>query len=207
MTQTLKFENWKSGRRLVIRNEKGQLIASRTQKGSGIKTKEQAKKIFKKTGTFYIDRTRISRNFSRLENKKIKKVTFAGKSKTKQISTTNKGFRSITQIGKDTVLIRSKKPIRNEKHAQKVVELKIEGKVYYVYSDLNGSEKEKNKQAFLRARSDAIANGVINYDWSIQPTGTDKGAFVSPRGQQVPFTYTVEVQTFVKSEGFFETKI
>jgi len=58
MIQKLKFETWNGRRAIVLRTEEGKLITWRYQKGSGIKSKQIAKKVYTKNGTFHRDRVK-----------------------------------------------------------------------------------------------------------------------------------------------------
>lgn len=194
----IKFENWKNGKQAVIRNSKGQLISRRKLKGSGIRTKAKAIKIFKKNGTLAKDTVTISRRKTTVSDTKGKKVQIKTDKGTVTVKDT---LENATLIGKNTALIKSKEPIKNQKHYQFIVKATWgEDNIKTIgYSNLK-SKGGTVQQAFDRAYGSAMEKLGINYEWTIHKDSDNKGVLRSPNGKQaITFTYTVEVGTYVQT--------
>ena len=170
-----KFENWKNGRYIVQRNDQGKFITYRKQKGSGIKSVKQANEILNKTGTFRVDTVRIG----------VKRV------KANDIL-------SRTKIGKNTIILRTNKPLKKENYYQYVTS------IYWIkarkttigFSNMRSNKEESTK----RAIQGAIRLGIISYEWTVD---IDNLIATPPEadGKPVRFTIKHEVSTYVKSTG------
>ena len=173
--KTISFENWKSGRHIVLRNEKGYFITYRKQKGSGIKTFKQALEIFNKTGTFNPKSIRVGK-------KRVK---------------TKKDILSRTKIGKNTFIIRSNKPLENEKYYQHVTKIYWGNKRRKTigYSNMRGTKAESIKRAIYGA----IKAGIIDYEWVVD---IDNGVAYPPETNKksIKFELVHQVATYVKEK-------
>jgi hypothetical protein len=203
--ETISFEIWGKKRVIVVRNEKGKFLSRIQQKGSGIKTKEQAYKIYQKNQTLNKKVVRISKKSAETDNSKTDKLIIKGKDKSKTLNLKSKGFRKAKQIGKNTAIIRTKKKFNNEEYYQIVVTVKWGDKQVETigYSDIKGNKL----QAFNRARSGAIARRLIDYDHKISFESETKGVAFKPNNI-VYFEMFTEVQTYVNTENkVFESNI
>jgi len=196
MKPLIRFEIWKGKKVITIRNEKGKLITRRAQKGSGLKSKADVYKLFKKNNTLAKDTVRISRKNPDTTSKRTKRITLKGRDNTKTVNVSASGFQKAIQIGKNTALLKTKKTIKGENNYQYVITIKWGDKQIETigYSDLKGTPK----QAFNRALSIAITKNLINYTHknNIQITN-DKQGFVKDGNNIVYFEYKTEIYTYI----------
>ena len=202
MKPVITFETWKGKKVIVIRNENKKFISWKIQKGSGIKTKEQAYKVYKKNNSLDKQTVRISRNNPKTNIKSVNTVTIKGKDKSKNINVKDSNFQNATQIGKNTVVLRSKRRVKNQQYYQIIAKVKWGDKVSETigYSDIKGTPE----QAFNRARSGAIMKGLISYDHKIKFEGKFKGIAYKPNNI-VYFEVNFEVQTYVNTTKSYAT--
>lgn len=206
----IKFENWKSGKQAVIRNEKGKFITRSRVKGSGIRTKKEFLQKYKDTGSLSKSVAVLSKRVSRVgkfkedskENKR--KLTIKGKDGSKTLTI---DYERSELIGKNTALIKSKKPLKGQNHYQYIVNVRW-GKEKILttgYSDLKNN-KGSQLQAFNRARSQAVELGILKYDEAVHITSPTTGSVTSPqRKTPLTFTYISEVGTYVRTTENFKT--
>lgn len=202
----IKFENWKSGKQAVVRNNKGQFVTKTRVKGSGIKTKKAFIKQYKDTGSLSKKTAIVSNKINRVgnfkkskkpkKNKKILKIK--GKDGTKTLTT---DYKRVELIGKNTALIHSEKSIKGEKRYQFITTVYWgKDKIKTVgYSNLK-NKKGTPTQAFNRAYGHAISLGLLRYDYTIKLDSDANGEAISPNGKhKVAFTYNTEVGTYVQT--------
>jgi len=177
MNETVRFERWKKGTYLVVRNDKGNFITYRKQKGSGVRTKEQAIKLYKKYGSF-------TENVVKLKG-------------TKTTTIKDKSFISKRKIGKNTFVVNSSKPLKKYNKFQYITKIfwGDNRQVTTGYSNLNSNRLE----SVNRAISGAIKAGIITYDYKIELYDNNVGVAVSPNMQtRVMFEFKSEVMSYVK---------
>ena len=189
----IKFENCKTGRQIVVRDDKGRLVSRPKQKRSGLKTKSQAIQRFKEKGSVSKNVSTLSQRTPRIGKSNITRI----KTKDGVITIKQKIERS-QLIGKNTALLKSKNRLKNQKHYQYIVYAKWgDKKVETVgYSDLRGTKL----QAFERAKAGAIQLNLFKYDWVVTFSSEQDGFVTSPDSDQVVyFTLSFEVGTYVRT--------
>jgi|SRR6056297_2880133 len=198
----IRFETWKGKRVITIRNDKGQILSRKQQKGSGIKSKAQAKRIYNKNNSLDINTVKLSNRNPQTKKKKINRLTIKGKDKSKNVNLKGAGFQNATRIGKNTAVLRSKRRIKNNDYNQVIAKVKWGEKQTETigYSDIRGTPE----QAFNRARSGAIMKGLISYDHKIKFEGSLKGVAYKPNNI-VYFEVVFEVQTYVNTTKSYAT--
>jgi hypothetical protein len=179
----VKFENWKSGRYIVKRTEKGAFVTYRKQKGSGIKSRSQAQEIYNLTGTFRSDVVRVNKKRVKLEKNVQQKIY------------------SKTMIGKNTSIIRTNLPIKSEKYYQHVAIIYwykrgTKRQKSIGYSDIRGTKED----AIKRAVWNAIRDKIITYTWSVN-FETNQAFPPDSNSKPIRIELKHEVATYVKSEG------
>lgn len=196
MTQKITFEIWK-GKRVIIIRENGRFVSRKYQKGSGIKSKKQAKAIYKKNATLDRNVAKISRERGYSSRKKVSSLIVKGKDKSKAISLKGSGFQEATHIGRNTAVLKSKRKIPNQNYNQIVAtvlwgekQIKTVG-----YSDIRGTPK----QAFTRAYSGAIHLGLLQGSgWKI--SFNSDGSGVATKSTTIVFFKAIySVQTYINS--------
>jgi hypothetical protein len=173
---TIKFEKWKNGTYVVARNEKGHFVTYRKQKGSGIKTKEQAVNLFTKYGSFTKDTIKLRGE--------------------KNITIKDKSIISKRKIGKNTYVIHSKDVLKKYKKFQYISKIYWgkERKQTTGYSNFNADKS----QSLNRAIAGAIKANIITYDYKIEIYDNNVGVAVSPDMKvRVMFEYKTEVMSYV----------
>jgi len=213
------FKNYAGIKYAVYLDNKGNRVTWRKLKGSGIKSREDAYNLISTTGTFYPDRIKISRNKPRIAGVEAK-ILYIG---SKAVNVTKAKVRSSVAIGKKALLVRSKNPISKYKNYQYVCRLEFRGyKSVEGYSNLvkpsalqvkrylqmivdrgetdTTYEHGTEQQALGRAKQEAIRAGIISYDWYFKFKGEGEGVAVSPKGHEIEFKYSFEVQTYIGTE-------
>jgi hypothetical protein len=195
MKQNIKFENWKNGRQIVIRNEKGQLISRTKQKGSQIKTKAQAVKKYKEDGTLSRFIKVLSKQNPQI--KKAKNLTFKGTNGTINI----KNAKRAQLIGKNTAVIKTAKPLKNYPNYQWTVLVKWGDKQQQTIGRSDFVTKKGSKlQAFQRAVGQAVELKILDYTYKFDFTSETEGIATSSNGKDILlFTMSYEVQTYVRT--------
>jgi len=201
MKDKITFEIWKNKRVIVIRNQKGQIISRRNQKGSGLRTRRQAYNLYRRNFSLSAKTTTVSKRNSETTVKRVNRVVVKGRDKSKSVNVKKSGFRKAIQIGKNTAVFRSKKVVKSQKHYQYVARVKWGDTSAETigYSDIRGTKK----QAFNRARADAINKSLISYDHKIK-FETSKTGFAFKQNDIVYFEVSFEVQTYVNSTKSYE---
>jgi hypothetical protein len=172
----LKRENWNHKYYWVIRNKKGQLISKTKYKKS--LSKEKAEERFKKQNT-------LSKNIYKVKSTK------------ERIKINESDFIKSVEIGKKARILQSKSRFESQNFYQVVAVIDWGNKETTTgYSNIKGSKK----QAFNRARADAITQGIIKYDYVQTKVDKTTGFFTSPSGRtivayQVEYIYQAYVGT------------
>jgi hypothetical protein len=204
MNHNIKFEIWNHKRVLVVRNSKGQILSRRNQKGSGIKTKEQVYNHFKEFNTLRKNTGHLSFKNPKVENKDIKTLTFKGKDKNLKLNLSNAIFKNATKIGNNTISIRTQNKLFGYNYNQIIMKVFWGDKETSTvgFSDIRGTRK----QAFNRARSDAITKGLITYHHKIiiHSNGTGLAFKVDENNNKIKynivyFSYVLSVQTYINT--------
>ena len=199
---SIRFEYWKKtktitsrgvkfkvddGRKRVIvdRDENNKLNTFRNQRGSGIKSLNQAVAIKNKTGTFYTDRVRVGKT-----------------------TTEVRGFKGVTKTS-NVGVIESTKPTKSTAPYQYTCYLtfQLKGKNKFAkttgfsnfvnktndYGDVKGTKQ----QAFNRAIGMANSQGIITYEHDIQYGSDSRG--VAIKGDEIiHFTISFEILTYLR---------
>lgn len=202
----IKFENWKSGKTIVQRDSKGRFVSKLPQKGSGIRTKQQAYERIKTSGTLRKDTARVSRRNPSIENGNISKVTIKGSKKSKTIRVKRAKLRKAQMIGKNTIFLSTEKLIPSQQHYQYICTIKWgdNQRESYGYSDLRGTKK----QAIQKAINHASSLKIINYTQKQEENVTfidDKTGQVTDGREIIFFTYEITVKTYVRANESFPT--
>lgn len=178
---TIRKESWKGRAYWVVRNEKGSFVTFTRQKGSGLRTKAQAIERFKKQDTLRDATVLVRGAKGRKRAVDTRGVTIFGRKK----------------IGRNTELIRSDRPVKAD--TRQIVAKVSWGKITtYGYSNKFSSNyraTQAREDAFRRARSDAINQGVIGYDWHIEWISNTQGIATHPNRKQAVL-FTAEFQYF-----------
>jgi len=179
-----RFETWKGKRVIISRDNDNKINTWRYQKGSGIKTKNQAQMQLNKTGTFYEDRVR-----------------------TGSITTEVKGVVSISNLNQYTSVITSKSVPKKEtfptqfscrvfwQTGKRIVT--TQGYSDFVkghgYSAINKSKS----QAFDRAVGEAVSQDIVTYNHDIQHISPEKGVAIKG-DERIFFRVSFEAVTYIK---------
>jgi hypothetical protein len=168
------FENWKNGKWIVNRVN-GKRTTWRKLKGSNIKTKAEAAEILSKTGSFRL-------NVIKVKNKSVK---------------VKQRIISRTKLGTNTIVVRTKTPLRNEKHFQHITIIYWpKGQKTIGYSKLQGTLE----QSIHNSIQAAIRDRIITYEYVIDIA---KGIAIPPNPKHKTLNFKVkhEVATYVKAKG------
>ncbi len=142
------FEIWNvkgKRRRVIVKRANGKLETWRYQKGSGIRTKRKAKRVYKKTKTF--SKTRV-----RLKTKKGSST----------LETDNYGFINKTTEGYTNVgIVQTKRAMEHERF-QWVAVLEIDGKVFTGYSQVSGKSKRGWKLSEPSSKDEAVERAILS---------------------------------------------
>ena len=171
---SISFKVIKGSRYIIKRDSKGRYESRRKQKGSGIRSRQQAYEIYRKTSTLYKDRVRI----------KSKDAS----PKTVDVEESSKVY----QIGKNTGMIKSKTPVSNQNHYQWTATVQWGKHKTTGYSTIKGSKKE----AFNMALAKAIDKRYVTYEHHIQFANETEGVAVKGM-DMVVFKVQYLAQTFI----------
>ena len=173
----INFEVWKGRKVIVARNETGGFQSWRPQKGSGLRTKQQATNLFKQNKTFNPDIARVGRN--RVQARDIIRID---------------------DFGKSTQVVVSKGVPKKQDIVQYVafINWQVGGRVVMTrgFSEklINGGNK---KQAFDMAIGEAVSNHIITYEWDVQEVNSERGVAIKG-DKKIWFKVQYQVQSYIR---------
>ena len=197
-TKPVRFETWK-GSRVITYRKNGKIVSRVKQKGTGIKSVEEAKSRIKRFGTFKKNTLALQKSkiMKKRDVKNLKEIQVkVSDKKVKKIDVKNKNVKTATLIGKTTVLISSEKKLKKQGFYQNVCRIQwgSPSNETIGYSDIRGSKR----QAFKRALGGAINLGYITYEAEISKVNKNELIAVEPNGKKIKIKMDCYIQTYVK---------
>jgi len=174
------LETW-NGKKVFVQRKNNQIETWRYQKGSRIKTRAEANEILSKNKTFREDKVRVT-------SKDYNSKTF---------ETSENNETRVIQIGRNTGILKSERPVSETDKYQYIALVKWGDKERQTkgYSDFKqaGGTKE---QAFDRAKGTAVSDKIITYEHKITWV-SDTIGYAQYGNKAVYFSVTYEVQTYI----------